>query len=140
MTEPVPFELTPGGNDRRVAPHVARNAEAIIDVLRTVLPAGGVVLEVGSGSGEHAVRFARAFPALKWQPSDPDPVALRSIEAWRQVEGAPNLLPALPLDAAAGNWPLPRADAIICMNMVHINPWDATEGLMLREGRVMEPG
>lgn len=139
MTSPPPFELTPGGNDKRSAPHVARNADAIIEVLRGVLPQEGLVLEVASGSGEHAVRFARAFPDLSWQPSDPDPVSLRSIEAWRQAERLPNLLAPVSLDAAA-EWPLERADAIVCINMVHISPWAATEGLMRGAGRLLAPG
>ena len=110
---------------RRTAPHVARNAVPILEVLRDVLPAEGLVLEIASGSGEHVLAFARGFPNLAWQPSDPDPVALASIEAWRAAEGAPNLLAPLRLDAAAPDWPLERADAILCLNMVQISPWAA---------------
>ena len=115
---------------RRTAPHVARNAVPILEVLRDVLPAEGLVLEIASGSGEHVLAFAHGFPNLAWQPSDPDPVALASIEAWRAAEGAPNLLAPLRLDAAAPDWPLERADAILCINMVHISPWSATLGLL----------
>ena len=115
---------------RRSAPHVARNAEPIAAVLRTVLPAHGLVLEIASGTGEHAVHFARAFPGLIWQPSDPDPAAVRSIEGWRSEAALPNLLPPLELDASAEDWPVERVDAILCINMVHISPWPATEGLM----------
>ena len=125
---------------RRTAPHVARNAVPILEVLRDVLPAEGLVLEIASGSGEHVLAFARGFPNLAWQPSDPDPVALASIEAWRAAEGAPNLLAPLRLDAAAPDWPLERADAILCINMVHISPWSATLGLLDGAARLLAPG
>jgi len=125
---------------RRTAPHVARNTAPIVDVLRGVLPADGLVLEVASGSGEHALHFARAFPALLWQPSDAEPAALRSIEAWRQAEGLPNLLAPVALDAASPDWPVDQADAILCINMVHISPWSATEGLMRGAELRLRPG
>jgi SAM-dependent methyltransferase len=125
---------------RRIAPHVARNAAPIIEVLGEVLPATGLVLEVASGSGEHAVHFARAFPELRFQPSDPDPAALRSIDAWRLAEGPENLLQPIQLDAAADPWPVLLADAILCINMVHISPWAATEGLMRGGGRLLTSG
>ena len=141
MTDPQPFVLEPGAGDRRrVAPHVARNAEVIIDVLRAILPDAGRVLEIASGSGEHALHFARAFPDLIFQPSDPDPVALASIEAWREAEGPANLLAPIQLDAGAARWPDVAADAILCINMVHISPWAATEGLMAGAGRLLAPG
>lgn len=141
MTDPQPFVLEPGNGDmRRVAPHVARNAEAITDVLRSILPDTGRVLEIASGSGEHALYFARAFPGLTFQPSDPDPVALASIEAWRETEGPANLLPPIQLDASATQWPDVAADAILCINMIHISPWAATEGLMAGAGRLLAPG
>lgn len=127
-------------DDRRSAPHVARNAEPIADVLRAVLPERGLVLEVASGSGEHALHFAREFPKLLWQPSDPEPAALRSIEAWRADAGLFNLLPALSLDARAAEWPVAQADAILCINMVHISPWSATVGLMRGAARLLESG
>ena len=125
---------------RRSAPHVARNAEPIADVLRTVLPAEGLVLEIASGSGEHALHFARAFPYLLWQPTDADPVGLRSIDAWRAAEGVPNLLAPVHLDAFSAEWPLEQADAILCINMVHISPWGATQGLMAGAARLLAPG
>ena len=132
--------MTASADHRRSAPHVARNAAPIVDVLRGVLPEDGLVLEVASGTGEHALHFARAFPRLQWQPSDPDPAALRSIEAWR-ASGAPaNLRAPVALDAAAETWPLAAADAMLCINMVHISPWAATEGLMRGAGRLLEPG
>lgn len=140
MTGPQPFVLMPGeGDRRRVAPHVARNAEAIVGVLRDVLPARGLVLEIASGSGEHALHFARAFPDLTFQPSDPDPVGLASIDAWRLAEGTSNLLAPLQLDASGADWPLKQADAVLCINMVHISPWEATQGLMAGAGRLLPP-
>jgi len=125
---------------RKSAPHVARNAGHIIDVLRGVLPDQGTVLEVASGSGEHALAFARAFPHLLWQPTDADAVALGSVEAWRTAQGAPNLLAPVHLDAAASAWPVEEAQAILCINMVHISPWSATEGLMRGAGRLLASG
>ncbi len=126
--------------DRRSAPHVARNAEPIVDVLRDVLPERGLVLEIASGTGEHACHFARAFPGLLWQPSDPGPAALRSIEAWRAEAGLFNLLPATSLDARAAAWPVETADAILAINMIHISPWTATQGLMRGAGRLLTSG
>lgn len=125
---------------RRVAPHVARNAGPILQVLQQVLPACGLVLEVASGSGEHALHFVRAFPDLVFQPSDPDPLARASIEAWRVDSGVTNLLAPLALDAAAAEWPVARADAILCINMAHISPWAATTGLLHGAGRLLAPG
>lgn len=127
-------------DDRRSAPHVARNAGPIAGVLAEVLPESGLVLEVASGTGEHAVHFARAFPKLLWQPSDAEPAALRSIEAWRAEAGLFNLLPAVALDARAAQWPVERADAILAINMVHISPWSATAGLMRGVGRLLGEG
>ncbi len=125
---------------RREAPAVARNREAIAEVLAEELPAAGLVLEVASGTGEHAVHFARHFPQLDWQPSDPDPAALESIAAWREHEGLPNLLPPLEIDASAGDWPTSRADALLCINMVHISPIAATEGVVRHAARLLPAG
>lgn len=121
------------------APATERNRDAITGVLAQVLPARGLVLEVASGTGEHAVHFAQAFPKLLFQPSDPEPAALRSIEAWRAEAGLFNLLPPVPLDARAADWPVDSADAILCINMVHISPWNATVGLMRGARRLLEP-
>ena len=125
---------------RREAPAAARNREPIAEVLADELPASGLVLELASGTGEHAVHFARRFPHLDWQPSDPDPVALESIAAWREHEGLANLLPPLEIDARAGEWPVDRADAVVCINMVHISPVAATEGVLKNAGRLLAPG
>ena len=112
------------------APAIARNREPILAVLRQHLPARGLVLEVASGSGEHTVHFARAFPGLDFQPSDPDRQARASIDAWRDEAGLQNIRPALALDAAAETWPLSEADAVLCINMIHIAPWEAAVGLV----------
>ena len=98
------------------------------------------MLEVASGTGEHSVHFAREFPRLLFQPSDPDPGALRSIEAWRAEAGLFNLLPAISLDARAREWPIEGAEAVLCINMIHISPWAAAAGLMRGAGRVLPPG
>lgn len=127
-------------DERRSAPAVARNAGPIAEVLRTVLPERGLVLEIASGSGEHGLHFALEFPHLRFQPSDPEPAALRSIEAWRRDSGPVNLLPPIALDARAAEWPVAAADAILCINLVHISPWAASEGLMRGAGRLLAPG
>jgi SAM-dependent methyltransferase len=121
------------------APAVARNRQPILAVLRRVLPAAGLVLEVASGSGEHAAFFAAALPHLNWQPSDPDPLARASIAAFREAAAAANLMPPLELDAAAP-WPALRADAVLCINMIHIAPWSACEGLMAGAAGALAPG
>lgn len=125
---------------KRHAPAAARNVGPIIAVLADELPHAGVVLEVASGSGEHALAFARHFPDLIWQPSDPDPVACASIDAWREDEGGANLRPALALDAMAGDWPMGCADALVCINMIHISPWQAAEGLFAGAARILSQG
>ena len=125
---------------KRNAPATARNREPIAAVLRQVLPERGTLLEIASGSGEHAVYFSSLFPHLLWHPSDPDPEALASIRDWRDEAGAANLLEPLRLDASAEAWPVDAADAILCINMVHISPWAATEGLMRGAGRLLGAG
>lgn len=128
-----------GRGVKRRAPAVARNMAPIEAVLRDWLPASGMVLEVASGTGEHALAFSRAFPDLTWQPSDPDPEALASIAAWGS-EGPPNLLPPLHLDASSPNWPVGRADAILNINMVHIAPVAAGVGLLDGAARILPDG
>lgn len=121
-------------------PATARNRDAILDVLRGVLPASGLVLEVASGSGEHVVHFARAFPGLTFQPSDPEDAALQSIAAWTQDSGLTNIKPPVMLDAASSHWPVTAAGAILCINMIHISPWDASEGLFHGAARLLSAG
>jgi SAM-dependent methyltransferase len=122
------------------APAVARNRDPILAVLREVLAAPGTVLEIASGSGEHAVHFASALSHLVWQPTDPDEQARRSIAAHAAQAGLPNLLPPLELDASAAAWPVAHADAIVSINMIHIAPWSAAEGLMAGAARLLPPG
>lgn len=126
-----------GHGDKRHAPATLRNRDAIAAVLADWLPAAGTVLEVASGSGEHVVHFAAVFPQLEWQPSDPDPAGLTSIAAHRSEAGLANIAPPLALDAAASEWPIDRAAAILCINMVHISPWEATPGLFAGAARLL---
>ena len=130
--------MTPIGDPRRYAPAAARNRDPILTALRPLLPQAGLVLEIASGSGEHALHLAQALPGLVFQPSDPEADARASIDAW--CAGQPNIRRALALDAAAGHWPLDRADAVVCINMIHISPWAATEGLMALAGTRLATG
>ena len=125
---------------KRHAPATARNSQPLAEVLARELPASGTVLEIASGSGEHAVFMARRFPALDWQPSDRDAEALASVDAWAAEARLANLRPAIALDAAAPDWPIVSADALLCVNMVHISPWDAVVGLFAGAGRVLGSG
>ena len=123
--------------DALVAPAVARNRDVILDVLRVALPATGTVLEIGSGSGEHAVHVAAALPNLTWLPSDPEPAARRSIAAHTRRAGLASVAAPLDLDAASGRWPVGHVSAVVCINMIHIAPWAATEGLMAGAGAAL---
>jgi SAM-dependent methyltransferase len=126
---------------RRYAPATLRNRDAILGVLKRHLPISGLVLEVASGSGEHALHFAQASAdTLVFQPSDPDPIARDSIDAWSASLGLANVRPAVALDAVAAAWPVSRADAVICINMIHIAPWTAAAGLMRGAAHVLSPG
>ncbi|HEX2803317.1 MAG TPA: DUF938 domain-containing protein [Sphingomicrobium sp.] len=124
------FYETPAAAGQRSAPAALRNREPIADVLAEWLPDAGLVLEVASGTGEHAVHFARRFPDRDWQPSDTHPEALASIRAWRQQSALANLREPIELDASAPDWPIGRADAVLNINMVHISPWSAAIGLL----------
>ena len=127
-------------DNRQHAPATARNRGPILDVLRLILPLSGPVLEVASGTGEHVVHFARAFPMLTWQPSDPSREARRSIDAWIAAGGLVNVRSPLDLDAACDSWPIAHAVAMVCINMIHISPWASTEGLMRGAGRLLDAG
>ncbi|WP_332812043.1 DUF938 domain-containing protein [Sphingomonas sp.] len=122
------------------SPAARRNREPIAEVLRNVLPEQGLVLELASGTGEHAAFFAECFPKLRWQPSDPDREALAAIDAWREQAGLDNLEAPLRIDAEGQPWPVARADAILCTNMVHISRWQATQGLMRGAARLLPSG
>lgn len=125
---------------RQHAPATARNRGPILDALRSILPTSGPILEVASGTGEHVIHFARVWPMLEWQPSDPSAEARRSIDGWIAAEGLENVRSPLDLDAASDDWPIDHAAAVICINMIHISPWTSTEGLMRGAGRILDPG
>jgi hypothetical protein len=125
---------------RRKAPAASRNRDPITQVLKDWLPPSGLLLELASGTGEHALHFARTFPNLDWQPTDPDPNALESIAAWQQDANLSNLHPPLKLDAREPDWPIARADALLSINMVHISPWEAALGLLDGAARLLPHG
>jgi SAM-dependent methyltransferase len=127
-------------SDALTAPAAARNRDPILGTLRQLLPERGTVLEIASGSGEHVVHFAAGLPYLIWQPSDVDPLALKSISAHRAFVSLPNLLAPIQLDVEATKWPITHADAVVCINMLHIAPWSATQGLLAGAGRVLPAG
>ena len=127
-------------DDRRSAPAALRNRDPILAVLREVLPAHGRVLEIASGTGEHVVHFARHLPNLVFQPSDPDAGARASVTAWIAESGLANVRAPLMLDAASPPWPVTAADAIVCINMIHISPWRSTEGLFAGAASVLPAG
>jgi len=134
------FYEAPAAGALRSAPAALRNREPIADVLADWLPPAGLVLEIASGTGEHAAYFAQRFPELQWQPSDVHPDALGSIAAWRQETGRANLLRPVMLDAASGGWPVDRADAVLSINMVHISPWSSALGLIAGAERLLASG
>lgn len=122
------------------APATVRNRAAIYDVLQRVLPTQGLILEIASGTGEHATWIAPQLLTTVWQPTDRDPAMRESIAAWTEERGATNVLPPLVLDVCEEVWPVTAVAAIFCANMIHISPWEATEGLMRGAGRVLSPG
>ena len=122
------------------APAAERNRQAILDVLRRVLPSAGLVLELASGTGQHAVFFSEQLPTLRWQPSDASADALQSIAAWVEEVERANLLPPIELDVRSPRWPVARADALICINMIHISPWESTEALFRSAADLLAAG
>ena len=135
---------SPGPEAKRHAPATARNREPITEALGRWLPASGRLLELASGTGEHAVFFAARFPQIVWQPSDPDPLLRRSIQAYRHSDGGANLRAPLDIDVAAADWPLDASelplDAMVCINLIHIAPWSAARGLFAGAGRYLAGG
>ena len=129
--------------DQHFASAAARNMEPILDVLRDELPEAGTALEIASGTGQHVTAFAQAVPGIDWQPSDPDPAACSSIAAWIAQTGVANVREPLALDVTEPDWEAAlskRLGAVVCINMVHISPWAACEGLMRGAGRLLAPG
>lgn len=122
------------------APAALRNRDLILDVLRAHLPAQGLVLEIASGSGQHCIRFGEELSHHIFQPSDPNPAARASINAWIRDTGATNVRQALALDATAELWPIEAADAIFCINMIYIAPWRAACGLFAGGARLLPAG
>ncbi|BFG76985.1 DUF938 domain-containing protein [Paraburkholderia terrae] len=131
---------TPDLNLRQHAPSAERNREPILAVLERVLPATGTVLEVASGTGQHAIHFAAALPHLVWQPSDLDDEARASIAAWTAHSGLANVRPPLALDVRDASWGIEAAAAIVCINMIHISPWASAQALIGGAGRLLGPG
>ena len=140
MTDRRFYEAPTGANERRSAPAALRNREPIAEVLAEWLPKSGKVLEVASGTGEHATWFAGRFPNLDWQPSDTHPNALTSISAWRDFAGLSNVLEAVVIDASSDDWPVVSADAVLNINMAHISPWAASLGLIAGAARILPAG
>lgn len=127
-------------DDRRHADATLDNRDELLAVLARVLPPTGLVLEVAAGTGQHAAFFGPRLPGRTWQPTDADATALSSIAAWTKHEGATSVLPPLVLDATSDRWPVARADAVVCVNMIHIAPWEACLGLLRGAARVLAPG
>lgn len=129
----------------RHAPATMRNREPLLEVLRDALPPLGTVLEIASGTGEHAVFFAPRLVPRGWLPSDIDPLSLESIAAWRALQPAKNLLPPVRLDTLAPSWPpetcppSPAINAIVAINLIHIAPWAACLGLLAGATRILPP-
>lgn len=145
MCDPPPSDLPAGGDHRGSDPRLdfpatGRNRGPILEVLRRIAPPSGTVLEIGSGSGQHAVFFARHLPALTWLPTDPEPLHRRSIAAWTAAEGLPNVLPPLDLDATRLPWPVPAVSMVYCANVIHIAPPEVSTALLDGASRVLAPG
>ncbi|MEX3895824.1 DUF938 domain-containing protein [Paraburkholderia sp. BR10954] len=125
---------------RQHSPSAERNREPILAVLRDALPARGRVLEIASGTGEHAIWFAGALPGLDWQPSDADEEARESIAAWTAHAGLANVREPLALDVHQPDWGVDALDAMVCINMIHISPWSAAQALIDGAGRRLVDG
>ncbi len=141
---PVALEERAQGVDQRMfSPSAARNAEPILTVLMGLFPAYGTVLEIGCGTGEHAVCFGAAMPTLTWLPTDPDPASRASTASWIGFRGLNNVLTPIDVDASSPVWGVEKLapfDAIISINMIHIAPWAATVGLFSGAGRLLRGG
>ena len=140
MTDRRFYEAPAGANERRSAPAALRNREPIAEMLAEWLPKSGTVLEVASGTGEHAIWFAERFPNLEWQPSDTHPDALTSIAAWRDSAGLFNVREPVVIDASSDDWPVASADAVLNINMAHISPWAVSLGLIAGAAPILPTG
>ncbi len=123
-----------------ISPSAERNKGPIADVLKRILPARGTVLEVSSGTGQHVVHFAREMPDLVWQPSEPDEPSLQWIKKRMASEAQPNILPPLRLDVTELPWQAGPVQAVVCLNMIHIAPWSAAQGLLAGAERLLRGG
>lgn len=132
-------EDDPVGDERIYSAACERNRQPILSVLQDVLPTRGRVLEIAAGTGMHAAYFAHSLPGLEWIPTDPDPEARRSIDAWRRDAGAPFLQAARTLDTRDEDWGVADVDAILCCNMIHISPWESCRGLFRGADHVLAP-
>lgn len=125
---------------RETAPSAERNRQPILEVLARALPPRGLVLEIGSGTGQHVAHFAQALPALTFQPSEMDVERHASIAAWAAAGRLSNVKPPLAFDVTKRPWPVSAADAIVCINVIHISPWEATLALMAGAGAILSAG
>ena len=126
--------------DSLASPAAERNKDPILAVLRRILPPRGTVLEIASGTGQHVVHFAHGLPTLLWQPSEPDDGLRAAIEARVRDAGVANVQSPLALDVLDRPWRLERADAIVCINMIHIAPWAAAQALFGEAQRLLQAG
>jgi SAM-dependent methyltransferase len=119
---------------------VERNKDPILNLLKRVLPQTGLILEIGSGTGQHVAHFAKALPELTWQPSDPDHELRQSIRSWTKSESLDNVRAPIDLEVCRLPWPLMRAHAVLCVNMIHVAPWAATHALFSGAKCVLDRG
>jgi hypothetical protein len=122
------------------SPAAERNKQPIAEALAGVLPARGLVFEIASGTGQHAEHFARVFPDLQWQPSEPDDESRAALAVRVQDAALPNLRAPLAFDVHSQEAPLAAADAVICSNMTHIAPWSACEAMLRHASALLAPG
>lgn len=125
---------------RETAPAAERNKQPILEVLARILPPRGLVLEIGSGTGQHVAHFAQALPALTFQPSEMDMERHASIAAWTAAASLSNVKPPLAIDVMKRPWPVSAADAVVCINVIHVSPWEATLALMAGAGTILPVG
>jgi SAM-dependent methyltransferase len=127
-------------DSRETHPSAERNKQPILDILTRVLPATGLVLEIGSGTGQHVAHFAKALPRLTFQPSEMDEAKHGSIVAWTRHENLANVRPPIAIDLTQRPWPVKAAEAVVCINVIHISPWAATVALMQGAGEILPQG